>query len=260
MTEQRLDHVLVESDGPVRVVTLNRPEKHNAFDAALHRSMVEVWRMLSHDADARAVVLTGAGRFFSAGGDLDFVAGCAADPEARRHLIREARALAQAIAGFHLPVVAAVNGPAIGVGCNVAVMCDLVYVAESAYLSDPHVAGVGVVAGDGGPAVWPLMMSLLKAKEYLFTGDRIPAQTAVELGLATRSFPDAGLLDASLAMAHRLAELPAHALQDTKAALNLHLHQALHSVMDYALVAERETLAGEDFRRSVKAFRAARTT
>ena len=256
MTDAALDHLSIESDGPVRVVTLNRPEKHNAFDSALHRSMVEVWRALAHDADARAVVLTGAGRFFSAGGDLEFVARCATDPEARRHLIREARALAHAIAGFHLPVVAAVNGPAIGVGCNVAVLCDIVYVAESAYLSDPHVAGVGVVAGDGGPAVWPLMMSLLKAREYLFTGDRIPAQTAVELGLATRSFPDSELLDASIAMAHRLAQLPAHALQDTKAALNLHVRQALHSVMDYALAAESETFVGEDFRSSVEAFRA----
>lgn len=256
MTHALPDEITIECDGSVRIVTMNRPDKFNALNAGLHRGLVEVWRVLAHDRDARAVVLTGAGRAFCAGGDLDFVAAAHTDPEERRHIIREARALAHALIGFHLPVVAAVNGPAVGAGCNIAVLCDIVLIADDAWMSDPHVSAVGVVAGDGGPAAWPLMMSHLKAKEYLLTGDRIPAEQAVALGLANRVVPAADLMSEALTFARRLASMPAHAVQDTKAAINLHLRQAANLVMDYALAAESETFVGDDFRSSLDRFQA----
>src|SRR5260221_12884219 len=108
---------------------------------------------------------------------------------------------------FPLPVIAAVNGPAVGLGCSLAVACDLVFMSELAFLADPHVT-VGLVAGDGGAALWPLLTSMLRAKEYLFTGDRIPATVAVELGLANRVVASDTLVADAIAVAHRLASMP----------------------------------------------------
>lgn len=144
------DEVTVEADRPVRLVTMNRPEKLNAFNVGLHRGMVEVWRSIAHDPDARAVALTGAGPAFSVGGDVDMLLDVSEDVEFRRHMVREGRNLVDAMARFHLPVVAAVNGPVVGLGCSVAVLCDIVPIADSAYMADPHVP-MGMVAAMAGP-------------------------------------------------------------------------------------------------------------
>jgi enoyl-CoA hydratase len=146
-----------------------------------------------------------------------------------------------------------VNGPAVGLGCTVAVLCDIVYIADSAYIADTHVS-VGLVAGDGGAAMWPLMMSVLHAKEYLFTGDRIPAETAVRLGLANRVVPADELLAEATALAHRLAAQPAQALQETKRAVNIFLQQAAANVLPFALSAEGESFASEDVRATIDKF------
>jgi enoyl-CoA hydratase/carnithine racemase len=159
----------------------------------------------------------------------------------------------EAMAEFPKPLVAAVNGPAIGLGCSVAVSCDIVLMAESAYLADTHV-NIGLVCGDGGAVAWPLMMSLLKAKEYLLLGDRIPAAEAVALGLANRVVPDAELMTQALALAHRLAEQPVQAVQETKRALNIHLQQAIRMVAPFALAAEGESFGTDDVRRTIERF------
>ena len=116
-----------------------------------------------------------------------------------------------------------------------AVSCDIVLIAESAFIADTHV-NIGLVCGDGGAVAWPLMMSLLKAKEYLFTGDRISAPEAVALGLANRVVPGDTLLDEAKALAHRLAAQPAQAIQETKRALNLHLQAAISLVAPVRVV------------------------
>jgi enoyl-CoA hydratase len=139
--------------------------------------------------------------------------------------MRNARLLVDQILACHVPVIAAVNGPAVGLGCSIAVSCDIVLIADTAYMADTHV-NVGLVAGDGGVVAWPFMMSMLKAKEYLFTGDRIPAETAVQLGLANRVVPHDDLMAEALTLAGRLAEQPPQALQETKRSLNLHLQVA----------------------------------
>ena len=175
----------VESDGGVRVITLNDPDKLNAMTDPLHEALTDVWVHIMRDPDARAVVLTGAGRAFSAGGNIPGFLRNVEDVEYRRAGMRTARLLVDHILGCHLPVIAAVNGPAVGLGCSLAVSADIVLMADNAYLADTHVS-IGLVAGDGGVVTWPFMISLLKAKEYLFTGDRIPAQTAGEIGLANR--------------------------------------------------------------------------
>jgi enoyl-CoA hydratase len=231
-------------------VTLDRPEALNAVDADLHRALAEVWSELSADAEARAVVLTGAGSAFSAGGDLDLVRELHDDPARRRHNLAEARRIVKELTDFRLPVVAAVNGPAVGLGCTVALLCDVVYIAESAYLCDPHVT-IGVTAGDGGTVVWPLLTSLLRAKEYLLTGSRIQPAEAVQIGLANRVFPDGELLNAALAFADRLAALPPQAVQTTKQALNLHLARAAVGILDYAISCEYESLDTPEHRHIV---------
>lgn len=235
----------VAADGDVRIVTLNRPDRLNGVSEELHRRLSEVWRELADDGKARAVVLTGAGRAFSAGGDFDHLRRHHTDPELRERSIRLDRIIQTEMIRFPLPVIAAVNGPAVGLGCSLALGCDLVLMADDAYLADPHVS-VGLVAGDGGVTLWPLLTSLLRVKEYLFTGDRIPAAKAVELGLANRVLPKPDLMPEALDLAHRLAAQPAEALRATKAALAAVVEQVSRGGMEAALLAERSTMTSPD--------------
>ena len=163
------------------------------------------------------MVLTGAGTAFCSGGDVENFVRNHTDVEHRRRSLRGARKLVDEILDFPLPVVAAVNGPAIGLGCTLAVLCDLVVISEEAYTAESHVA-IGLVAGDGGTALWPLMMSILKATELVLLGDRIPAEEAVRPGRANRVVPADDLLNEAVAFAQRLAALPPQSVQETKRA------------------------------------------
>ncbi|WP_128422880.1 enoyl-CoA hydratase/isomerase family protein [Frankia sp. EI5c] len=245
--------LLVEADGPIRIITMNRPDELNSFDDALHTNMRRVWDLLIDDHEARAVVLTGAGRAFSAGGYLPNFIRNNRDAAARRADVREAERLARAMISCELPVVAALNGPAVGLGCSLAVMTDFVVMAEDTFISDPHVS-IGLVAGDGGAVTWPLMMSLLKAKEYILLGDRIPAAAAERLGLCNRVVPRADVLTTALEVAHRFAALPVQALRDTKRALNMPLLDAANSVLGFALAAECESFGTDDIKAKVEEF------
>src|SRR5262245_57880823 len=178
------DEVRVESDGPVRIVRLSRPAQLNAVNGDLHLGLTRVFPMLTADPDARVAVITGEGRAFSAGGDFDLLDRMVKDRDLRRDVIAEGRELVINMIRCRVPVIAAVNGPAVGLGCSVIALSDVVYMAASAYLADPHVT-VGLVAADGGPLTWPLHTSLLLAKEYAFTGERITAVRAAAIGTAT---------------------------------------------------------------------------
>lgn len=237
--------LIVEEDGPVRIVRFNRPRTYNAIDRAMHHDLVEVWSRLEADPGARAVLLTGTGRAFSGGGDLDMVNAVHTDEVLREEIMRETRALILAMVDFRLPVVAAINGPAVGLGANVALMTDVVLMAEDAYLADPHVS-LGLVAGDGGAAMWPVLASPIKLKEYLLTGDRISARAAEAMGMATRVVPNDQLLAEGLRVAHRLAGLPAQAAQDTKRAVNMHIASAVAGVIDYAISAETRSITSSE--------------
>ena len=249
------EEVTVTERGAVRLVTLNRPDQLNAVNAGLHTGVSLVWRQIAADPDARVVVLTGSGRAFSAGGDMDWFSQVQTDAPLRARLMLEAKRIMVEMAGFPLPVIAAVNGPAMGLGCSLAVLSDIVFMADNAVLADTHVA-VGLVAGDGGAASWPLMTGLMRAKWHLFTGDPISAEEAVRIGLATRVIPRADLLEESVKAAEQLAALPAFALQSTKRALNLHLERALVGVMDYAIAAESESFTLPEHHDLVEQFKA----
>jgi enoyl-CoA hydratase len=249
-------HLIVEAEGPVTTITMNNPEMRNAFLDDMHEGMQEIWMELSSDRSVRAVILTGAGKAFSAGGDIPSFIRSYEDPEHRRISLRGAKRLMDAMAEFPKPVVAAVNGAAVGLGCSVAVSCDLILMAESAFFADTHV-NIGLVCGDGGAVAWPLMMSLLKAKEHLLLGDRIPAAEAVAIGLANRMVPDDQLMTEAMALAQRLAAQPVQALQETKRALNIHLQNAIAMVAPFALSAEGESFGTDDVRQSIEKFKGA---
>jgi enoyl-CoA hydratase/carnithine racemase len=151
-------------------------------------------------------------------------------------------------------VVSAVNGPAVGLGCSVVALSDVVYMAESAYLADPHVA-VGLVAADGGPLTWPLHTSLLLAKEYAFTGDRIPAARAAEIGLANHVCPDDQVLALAVEAAKKIAKLPQQAVEATKRVLNMHLERAVLATIDFAMSAETQSFDTDDLRANIDKFR-----
>lgn len=237
----------VESNGPVRTIVIDRPDELNAVDADLHRALAVVWRQIAADTAASVVILTGAGRAFSAGGDLEWITSFLDDPVARDESLREGAEIIDEMLRFPLPVVAAINGPAVGLGCSIAVLCDIVLISETAYLADPHVA-VGLTAGDGGAAFWPLLTPVLRSREYLYTGDRIPAATAVELGLATRVVPAPDLYAEAERLAKRLAEQPAQALRSTKRVVNMYLSQALGGPMQAGFAEEAATMQTSEHR------------
>jgi enoyl-CoA hydratase/carnithine racemase len=245
--------ICVESDGPVRIVRLARPEQLNAVNEDLHLALTRLFPRLSADPDARVAVITGEGRAFSAGGDFDLLERMAEDRDLRRDVIAEGRDLVLNMIRCRVPVVAAVNGPAVGLGCSLIALADVVYMAESAYLADPHVT-VGLVAADGGPLTWPLHTSLLLAKEYAFTGDRIPAARAAAIGLANHVCPDGEVLATALAAAHRIAALPRQAVEATKRVLNLHVERAVLATIDFAMTAESESFDTSELRGNLARF------
>jgi len=228
-------------DGPVRIVTMNRPESLNAADSVMHRELAEVWGQLAVDPGCRAVVLTGAGRAFSAGGDLPRMVATQQDQAIQDEVFEEARRTVLGMIDLPQPLIAAVNGPAVGLGASLVCLCDLAIASEKAFLADPHL-GVGLVPADGAALLWPMLMGLMRAKEYVFTGERIPAVTALELGLVTRVVPAEDVLPAAVALAHRLSGHPVQAMRDTKRLMNLHATRALTGLLDQALACERASV------------------
>ena len=247
--------LLVEKIAAVHVVSINRPEAFNAVDEAVHKALTGIWRVLLADEEVRAVVTTGVGKAFSAGGDMVMFGRLIEDPQARAEQIADARTVFTEVINFGKPLVSAVNGPAVGLGCSIALLSDLLVMGESSYLADPHVA-VGLTAGDGGAAMLPLLVGMMKAKEYVLLGDRITAPIAKELNLVTRVVADDKVLDEALALAERLAGLPAQAVQSTKIAMNMHLSRAALGVLEYALAAEYTSFTTQEFKDRVAAFRA----
>jgi enoyl-CoA hydratase/carnithine racemase len=237
----------VEEDGPVRVIRLNRPDALNATNDILHRAIADVFPQLEADDEARVAVITGNGKAFSAGGDFQYLDQLTKDGALRHQTLVDGRRIVTGMIACRKPIVAAVNGPAVGLGCSIVALSDIVFMAESAHLADPHVL-LGLVAADGGPVTWPLLMSLQLAKEYALTGDRIPAARAAQIGLVNHVCPDGEVLEQATACAHRIAKLPERAAEDTKRILNMHLERAVLATLDFALAAEDRSFSSPEVR------------
>jgi enoyl-CoA hydratase len=217
--------IRVTREGPVAVVMLARPAKSNAMDGEVTVALLNTLRALSASGDVRAMVLTGDGRSFSAGGDIQTIREMGADKGVRDAILDKHQELFWAMNRLPFATVAAVNGAAIGAGVTVALLCDLVVMAQDAFLSDPRVA-LGLLDGAGGIVLWPLLTSLSAAKEHLLLGDRIPSAEAHRLGLVNRVVPNEDTVAAALDLAGRLAALPQHAVREARRLLNSHIERA----------------------------------
>jgi len=252
------EELLVEARGGVRVVTLNRPRALNAANEALHGEIARIWPELDADPDVRVIVLTGSGKAFCAGGDLDLLDRMVRDPTLRDAIMTEAAEIVRAMTSVRVPIIAAVNGPAVGLGCSLAAMSDLVIIEEQAYFADPHVA-LGLVAADGGGLTWPLLTGLLRAKEFILLGDRLPAADALHLGVANRVVPTGTAVTAALELAARMASLPPQALRESKALLNRALQHAVSSGLTGGVAAETASFDEPAFQANLARLRGGRS-
>ncbi len=214
------DHLRFARPHPgVLVITIDRPEVLNAANERLHREFSEVWPVVDADDSVAVSVITGAGRAFSAGGDLAMVERMTTDHAAVVEQWRDAKAVVEAMLASVKPIVSAINGVAVGAGLAVALLADVSIMARSARLSDGH-ARLGVAAGDHAAILWPLLCGMAKAKYYLMTADFIDGPEAERIGLVTKCLPDEEVVDEALAIAERLAAGSRTAVQWTKRALN----------------------------------------
>ena len=208
------------------LITLSNPGKLNATDAGMHAELSTVFADVHASADVRAVVVTGEGSAFSAGGDLDWIAEQVGNYDRTMQVMREAGDIVRTMIECDTPIISAINGVAVGAGLTVALMADISIIDEDCRLTDGHIR-LGVAAGDHAAAIWPLLCGMAKAKYYLLTSDFIEGREAERIGLVSKALPAAEVLPAALAIAERLALGPRQATLLTKRALNHWLRQAL---------------------------------
>jgi len=213
-------------DDGVLLLTLSNPGKLNATDATLHTELARVFRDIAADEATRAVVITGQGTAFSAGGDLDWIATQVGNHAQTMKVMREAGDIVRTMIDCDTPIIAAINGVAVGAGLAVALMADISIIDEATRFTDGHIR-LGVAAGDHAVAIWPLLCGMAKAKYYLLTSDFIDGREAERIGLVSKAVPAADVLPEALRIATQLARGPQDATRYTKRALNHWLRQAL---------------------------------
>jgi enoyl-CoA hydratase len=240
------------TDG-VLLITINRPDVMNATNARLHWELTQVWLTVDADPQVRVAVVTGAGKAFSAGGDMALVEEMAGNPEAAARTMREASDLVYNIVNLDKPVVSAINGVAVGAGLVVALLADVSIIAETARLTDGHTR-LGVVAGDHAALIWPLLCGMAKAKYYLLTAEFLDGREAERIGLVSLCVPSAEVLPKALEVAGRLARGSQPAIRWTKRALNNWLRQA-GPIFDQSLALEMLTFSQPDVLEGVRAIR-----
>jgi enoyl-CoA hydratase len=246
LTFERKSHGVV-------LITINRPEVLNATNDRLHWELTQIWLTLDADDTARVAVVTGAGRAFSAGGDLDMVEANSRDPKRLARTVREASDIVYNMINLDKPVVSAINGVAVGAGLVVALLADISIIADNARFTDGHTK-LGVVAGDHAAILWPLWCGMAKAKYYLLTSDFIDGKEAERIGLVSLCVPADQLLPKALEVAGKLALGSQQAIRWTKRSLNNWLRMA-GPIFDQSIALEMLTFMGEDVREGLQAIR-----
>src|SRR5579883_1794887 len=212
-------------DDGILLITINRPDVLNATDERLHWELSRVWKDIDEDEETRVVVVTGAGKAFSAGGDLDMIAATKGNPARVAGSLREAADIVYNMINLDKPIISAINGVAVGAGLAVAQMADISIASDRMRITDGHIR-LGVAAGDHAVIIWPLLCGMAKAKYYLLTADFIDGKEAERIGLVSLCVPHEQLMDRALEVARKLGAGPQQALRFTKRSLNNWLRMA----------------------------------
>ncbi|MBF9033338.1 hypothetical protein HKCCE2091_03725 [Rhodobacterales bacterium HKCCE2091] len=245
----------VTRNGPILTVSLNNPPM-NPVSGARHRELSTIFADINRDDETRVVILTGAGEVFSAGGDLKALAHRleTRDFDTWPETMEEACNIIYGQMNCKKPIIGRINGDCIGLGASLAMFCDITVMVEDARIGDPHVK-IGLTAGDGGALMWPQQIGFARAKEYLLTGDNLPATHAAEIGLINHAVPRAEL-DAKVAeIAEKIARLPAPGVQTTKVAINKVLQRQFDGLVEAILGLETWAFLSPDHRETVLAIR-----
>ena len=237
----------------VLLITLNRPERLNATNDRLHWELTQIWQTIGADPETKVAVVTGKGRAFSAGGDMEMVEANAKDPRRLARVVQEATDLVYNIINLDKPVVSAINGVAVGAGLVVALLADISIIGENVRFTDGHTK-LGVVAGDHAAIVWPLLCGMAKAKYYLLTSDFIDGKEAERIGLVSMCVPAEQVLPKALEVAEKLANGSQQAIRWTKKSLNNWLRMA-GPIFDNSMALEMLTFMEEDVHEGIAAVR-----
>jgi enoyl-CoA hydratase len=249
---RRFDTLALTRRGRLLTITLNRPGSRNAVNREMHEELAEVFVYAAADVHSDVIVLTGAGTAFSAGGDLEHISRNAATPELFDEEVRLAKRIVFSMLDLDKPLVCRLNGHAVGLGASLALLCDVIFAADTAKIGDPHVA-LGLVAGDGGAVIWPARIGLGRAKEYLLTGELLTARKAEEVGLINHCVAAQDLDGVVDAFCERLLNGATNAIRWTKVLLNMELKRVAHSVMDAGIAYESVAVRSADHREGVRA-------
>lgn len=246
----------IEKQDGLATVTLDRAETRNQIDRAFHHELQDVWRDLAEDREINAVLLTGAGRYFSVGGNVKGMLerpGGDVFEEGEMIEPRSARKIVQNILDCEVPVVCAINGDCIGLAATVALFCDITVCADDARIGDPHVR-IGLVAGDGGAVIWPMLVGPNRAKELLMRGSLVSGADAARIGLVNHAVPREEVLAKAREIARELADGPRWAIRWTKLAVNKVIKDQVNLILDASFALEMATFRTEDHREAVRAF------
>jgi len=253
MSADQYHTLRLEKKDYIGTMTLNRPERNNLIDSRAHDEIERALGELSVMKDIRVIVIAAEGKCFSAGGDFDLMLELNGAPEKNRHSAQKAVAVIELLVSMPVPVIAAVQGDAIGFGASLALGCDIVVANAQANIADPHVL-VGLAAGDGGCLFWPQAAGMLRAKRYLLTGEYLRADKAYEFGLVTDLVASASeVFPTASALAEKIASLSPVAVQGTKRSLNAVMQARAAEVAALAALHEQQSMSSSDLREAILA-------
>jgi len=250
--------LLLERRGRLLYASFNQPQTLNAIGRVAHAELVRFFSELATDPETDVMILSGVGRAFSAGGDLNYMQEMIDDPAIFLDDIPDVKRIVFGMLDCPKPIIAKLNGPAVGLGATIALLCDVIFAAPNAKIGDPH-AKIGFTAGDGGAVIWPHLIGHARAKEYLMTGRLLTAEEAEKVGLINHVVPAEELDRTVDEFAQELQKGAMRAIQWTKLSVNIGLKQLAHAVLDASVAYEALSNMTADHREAVRAMREKRT-